>query len=109
MLRPGKLYVNTTLRLTINFRNDDGDDVDPATVTFRLRSPCGVESTYVYGSDSEVTKSSVGDYAAEIVPDEAGRWFYRWQTTGSGTALATEGDFLIQDSQFFDGCFTDYV
>lgn len=109
MLRPGKLYVNTTLRLTINFKDDDGDDVDPSTVTFRLMSPGGVESTYVYETDSEVTKQSVGDYAAEIVPDTAGRWFYRWQTTGSGTALATEGDFLIQDSPFFDGVFTDYI
>ncbi len=101
MLRPGKLYVNTTVRININFQDEDGVDVDPATVTFKTLSPSCVEATYVYLTDTAVGKSSVGDYFADVVPDEAGRWSYRWVTTGTGTATAFEGAFLVQDSAFF--------
>lgn len=107
-LAPGRYFVNTSMRLTAHFENDAGTDVDPSTVTFRLMSPCGVESSYVYGTDSEVGKSSVGDYYADFVPDEAGRWFYRWESTGTGTTIAHEGNFLIQASPFYDSPFTGY-
>lgn len=99
-LTPGRLYADTTLQITTAFRDADGVLVDPTTVTFETISPCGGTASYVYGTDDEVTKSATGRYAAEIVPDEPGRWFYRWVTTGSGTAIVIEGDFLIQDSPF---------
>jgi hypothetical protein len=102
MLAPGKLYPGTQIDLTINLQNAAEADVDPATLTFKLMSPDGVETTYVYGTDAEITKQSVGDYTARITPDKAGRWHYRWITTGSGTVLASEGDFLVQRSVFVD-------
>lgn len=108
VMRPGRLYVNTLVRLEANFRNDEGTDVDPTTVAIRVLSPSKVETTYTYGTDAEVTKSSVGDYAADITPDESGRWHFRWQTTGSGTTLAFEGDFIVQASPFYDDL-TDYA
>lgn len=100
MLTPGKIYVNTGLRLTEIFRDLDGDLVDPSTVTFKTFSPCCVQHSYVYGTDSEVIRVSAGKYAADIQPDEVGRWRWRWETTGTGTLFAVEGDFLIQDSPF---------
>jgi hypothetical protein len=107
-LAPGKYYVNTVMRLTSHFENDAGTDVDPSTVTFKLRSPSGVETSLVYGTDSDIGKSSVGDYYADFTPDEAGRWFYRWESTGTGTTIATEGNFLIQYSPFYDTFGSDY-
>ena len=101
MLTPGKYYINTVMRLTVNFQNDSAADVDPTTVTFKTMSPSGTETSYVYLTDSEIQKESVGDYYADITPDEAGRWFFRWVTTGTGTTIAIEGDFLVQDSAFF--------
>jgi hypothetical protein len=98
MLAPGKNYVETTLRLTATFRDSSGDLVDPTTVTFETYSPCGNLTTYVYNTDSEVTRSAAGRYAAEIEPDEVGRWRFRWKTTTPGHT--DEGDFLIQDSPF---------
>lgn len=101
-LRPGKYYVNTTMRIEAIFTEDDGDYVDPTTVTFKTMSPTLVEATYVYGTDDEMQRLSAGRYAADIVPDESGRWRYRWITTGTGKAITLEGDFLIQSSVFVD-------
>ena len=108
-LRPGKYYVNTTLRITIDFIDDDGDDVDPTTVTFKTRSPAAVEATYVYGTDDEMQRLSAGHYSADIVPDESGRWQYRWESTGTGKAITKEGTFSIQASTFYDDADIGYA
>jgi len=102
MRTPGKFYVNTVMRLEATFENDDGTAVDPDTVKFRTYAPSGATATYTYGDDDEVQRESTGNYTADITPDEAGRWHYRWETTGTGTTIALESDFLIQESAFFD-------
>ena len=101
MLTPGKYYVNTSMRLTMAFEDENGNDVDPTTVTFKTMSPGGAETTYVYLTSAALLRASEGHYTVDIVPDEAGRWFFRWVTTGTGTTIAIEGDFLVQDSPFF--------
>lgn len=108
MLAPGKNYINTEIRLTASFVDSDGDAVDPDTVTFKTYSPQGLVASYVYGTDSEVQKASTGNYTADVTPDKAGRWHFRWETTGTGTVLALEGDFIIQRSPFFDCVDTGY-
>lgn len=104
VMAPGKHYVNSVKRLTINFRDENGDDVDPPAVLIKVMSPCGTLTTYTYGEDSEIAKSSVGDYYADIVPNEAGRWHFRWESSGDGTTydLAEEGSFPVQVSRFYD-------
>jgi len=108
VLEPGKIYVETELRLTASFTDSDGDPVDPDTVTFKTCSPSGNKAAYVFGTDSEVQKASVGNYTADIVPDKAGRWHFRWETTGTGKAVKLEGDFVVKKSAFFDDPLTDY-
>ncbi len=98
-LAPGKHYVNSPIRLRINFTDDDGNDYDPETVTFKTLDPCMVEATYEYGTDTEVTRIDSGNYAADITPDSGGRWLFRWQTTNG--VIALEGEFLVQDSAFY--------
>ena len=105
---PGKHYVNSPVYIPVNFRDADSDDVDPTTVAIRVMSPSGTDTTYTYGTDAEVGKSSVGDYYADITPTESGRWHYRWQTTGTGVAIAIEGTFLVQASAFYDGVWRAY-
>ena len=102
MLAPGRNHINSPIQISLNLQTNAGVDVDPTTLTFKTWSPCGVTTTYVYGTDSEVSKSSVGDYDAVFTPDESGRWFYRWEATGTGTTIAKEGDFLVQASPFYD-------
>ncbi len=99
-LYPGRIYPETSLRLTVTFADDNGDAVDPATVTFSTYSPSGSLTNYVYGTDSEVGKSAVGNYYADIAPDESGRWHFRWKTTGAGTSLVDQGNFIVQASPF---------
>ena len=108
MLSPGRYWPETAIRLTVTFTDSNGDAVDPTTVTFETYSPCRTTSTYVYGTDSEVGKSAVGNYYADIEPGEPGRWHYRWKTTGSGTTIRKQGTFIIQDSKFVDPCLPDY-
>jgi hypothetical protein len=108
MLEPGIIYVETELRLTAAFTDSDGTAIDPDTVTFSIFSPSGGETAYVYGTDDEVQKASTGNYTADVVPDEAGRWHFRWKTTGTGTRIALEGDFIVRRSAFFDDNLTDY-
>lgn len=107
--RPGKNYVNSPLRLAINLQDSDGNDTDPATVSLRLLSPFGVETIYVYLTDDELQKTDAGDYTCDVTPDQAGRWHYRWETTGTGTEIKEEGDFLVQYSPFYDTWSSDYA
>ncbi len=101
-LRPGKYYINSPLRLTSAFMDDAGDNITPDTVTFKTMSPSGVAASYVFLTDDEVQQLDDDSFAADITPDEAGRWRFRWETTGTGMTFATEGDFLVMASDFYD-------
>ena len=99
---PGENYVNAPLRLTATFQDDSGAAVDPDTVVIRTYSPSGVATTYTLGEDDEVQMLEAGYYSADITHDEAGRWHFRWQSTGTGETAVQEGDFLVQASAFYD-------
>jgi hypothetical protein len=107
MLTPGRNYVNTTVRLAINFQDDDGNDIDPATVTLKTCSPSGVKATYGYPSGA-IIRLNLGDFYYELVPTESGRWAYRWESTGTGSAIAIEDNVLVHPSPFYDDPYPDY-
>lgn len=73
--------------------------VDPGGVTFKIKSPLGVTTTYVYGVDAEVVKDSTGNYHVDYEPDRQGVWSVRWQGTVSNKS-AEESEFQIVESQF---------
>lgn len=104
MLIPGRIYVNTTVRVPVNYQNDQGENIDPDTITFRLIGPDGDVVTKVYGTDAEIAKTGTGDYYIDVMPDVAGRWHYRWDSTGTNMASAVEGNFVVQRSAFYDDC-----
>lgn len=113
MLAPGKIWPGTSLRIEVSFTDEDGVAIDPATVTFMTIDPCCGQTTYVYLTDAAVGKSGTGNYYADItIPtnDSAGRWGYRWSTTGASTTIADEGNFIVQRSKFFDNdcCYGGY-
>lgn len=103
MLIPGRTYVNDTKRIAINYQDDDGVDVDPDGVTFKLMSPRGTITTYVYGTDAELVRLNTGDYHVDVTPTESGRWHWRWISTGTGKATATEGTLVVQWSEIVEG------
>jgi hypothetical protein len=102
VLKPGRYYPGSPIRLTVNFTNEAGTATDPTTVTFKTWAPSGLANAYVYQTDAEVGKSAVGSYYADITPDEFGQWLIRWETTGTGTTFATEDRFNINYSPAFD-------
>lgn len=82
------------------FQDADGTAFDPQVVRFKVKSPGGTTVTYVYGTDSEVTKSATGDYTCTIDVDTAGVWTYRIegeQSDGENRG-ADEGYFEVLDS-----------
>lgn len=60
--------------------------LDPGVVNLSVKTPAAVVTTYVYGTDPEIVKDSVGNYHADIDANEAGTWHYRWWSTGNGQA-----------------------
>lgn len=101
MLIPGKIIQGTTIRVAANFQNSADADVDPSTVTFRLMSPWGNETSYVYGTDAELVKQDTGDFYVDVTMTEAGRYTYRWETTGTNQNLVTEGTYVVTASPFY--------
>lgn len=108
MLDPGLIYVEQEVRFDATFTNSSGVAADPDTVKFRAMSPSAVETALEYGSDAAVQKTATGKYTADFTPDEAGQWWYRWETTGTGLKTAIEGHFNVQHSPFFDPPYRAY-
>lgn len=109
MIRNGRLSPGTTFPLRISFLDEDGEPVDPDTVTLKLKSPRHVITTYVFGTDAELERESTGVYTINVVPNRAGRWSFRWETTGSGTSIVQEDSFIVMASPFVDDCYArDY-
>jgi hypothetical protein len=86
-------------RLEGTFTNSAGTAIDPTAVSFKVKDPSGNIDTYVYGTNPEVVKEGTGVYYADIEADEAGTWYYRYFSTGTGQA-AGEGSFEVAASQF---------
>lgn len=107
MLKNGRTYPGNPMQLSVNLADNAGNPIDPDTVAFALMGPCGRKTLLTYGTDSEISRASAGIYTADIVPDKAGRWSFRWETTGP--QFANEGNFIVLTSPFFDNCCEDYV
>lgn len=82
------------LRVSASFTDEDGDPVDPTTVTVKAKIGTTVTS-YVYGADSEVVKDETGEYHADLDLDTSGIWWVRVESTGTGQAAA-ESSFRVK-------------
>lgn len=92
--------VGDVVRLLVTFTNSvDDSAVDPATVTARVKSPVGVKTAYVYGTDVELVKVGTGNYRLDIEPAIQGVWRYRFEGTGTYKS-AGEASFEIVESVF---------
>lgn len=109
-MTPGRYYIHSNIRLTINYQDSSETDVDPTVVLCKTLSPSGVETTYTYGSSDGIGRDNTGDYYLDFAPNESGRWHFRWESSGDGTTydLAEEGNFLVQHSAFYDGTYRAY-
>jgi hypothetical protein len=72
-----------------------GTASNPTAVKFLYKDPSGTTTTLVYGTDAALVNDSAGHYHVDIDCDEAGTWYYRWESTGTGQA-AEEGRFVVR-------------
>ena len=80
--------IGDRVTVTAAFVNDADAAVDPTTVTFHQQMPDGTITSYVYGTDAEVTKSSTGNYTFKRTATQAGTHVVR--CVGTGAAIAAE-------------------
>lgn len=102
MLRPGRIYFGTTVRLTAHWTDDEDNNLDPDTVVLQTWSPSGAEATYTYLTDDNVIRADEGQYTADVTASETGRWRYRWGAVEGAQSLYIEGQFLVQASPWGD-------
>lgn len=87
------------IRVIATFREADTRAlIDPDAVFLSVLSPAGVLTTYEYGVGVDIVNDSVGIYHSDISADEAGRYYYRWWSTGDGQA-ATEKYFDVLEAE----------
>ena len=89
--------VGDRVRISTTVLNSAGTATDPTTLTFKIVTPAGVTTTYVYGTDAELVKASTGNYYVDYTTPTYGRFPYRWVATGNVTQ-ATEGTLVVRKS-----------
>ena len=96
-----KLYDRSQIvRIDGAFTYINGTAADPSAIMLTVLSPSGVTSSYTYGSSPDtIDKASVGNYYADVLADESGDWYYKWEGTGLNSAV-DEGQFMVSPDRF---------
>lgn len=94
-----QLIRGESARLTCTFRTTAGALQDPSAVRFLYRDPAGAVTTWVYGTNAQLQRLSLGVFLVEIALPSAGAWYWRWEGSGSLVA-ASEGAFVVAQGQF---------
>jgi hypothetical protein len=92
------VFPNTTIQIIGRFYTFAGVLVDPATVTFTLRTPAGTETDYV---SPAVVKQAVGVYSLDYTVAGGGNYTYR--ITGDNPDVTIQGVIPVQVSAFTNG------
>lgn len=76
-----------------------GTATNPTAVTCKVKKPGVSATTYTYGTDSELTRPSTGNYELALSVDYdstyVGEWYYQWRGTGTCQAVE-EGMFIVR-------------
>lgn len=91
--------VGDVVRIQAAFDNAASVPVDPGVVTFKIKTPAGTTTTYVYGTDAAVVKTGTGRYYVDYVATMEGRHEVRYAGTVSNIA-AGESHFFVAESMF---------
>lgn len=83
------------VRVQTTFSDIDGNATDPGAIYFKFTDPSGNATTYTYGADAELVKSTTGVYYVDVDCDEAGVFRWRFYSTGAGQA-ADQGVFVAE-------------
>jgi hypothetical protein len=95
-------YVDDTILLKLEVREEeDGPLVDPGTIEVLIKRTGDTgETTYVYGVDSSLTRTSTGLYVMTFVPSVKGRYRYIWRTVSESRVTSIPGTFAVDALPF---------
>jgi hypothetical protein len=99
----GSFSVGAQPAFTVTIRDDLGFTADSGTITWETRSADGVEESYTFGVDSEVSRVSVGVYRFQHPRLRAAdaNTTRRVRASSSGVVVtATEATFTVAPSAF---------
>lgn len=83
-----KITSGETVKFSTIVSNLETALVDPAGgIKFLIKSPAGITSTYIYGTNIELTKDSVGKYSINLILSTVGVYKYRWETGTPSVAI----------------------
>lgn len=77
--------IGDVVRITGSF-TQSGVALDPTTVKLDVKTPDGVVTTYVYGTDAALVRTAQGQYRLDFLVAQSGAHWYRWLSTGTGAA-----------------------
>ena len=78
--------VGDKLRISAQFKRDR-ILTDPTAITFKYRAPSDQTTrVFVFGTNAELVKESVGRYYFDLAFSEGGVWKIRYESTGAVTS-----------------------
>lgn len=95
-----KLGSRRTLQVTV--RDEHGELIDPAELTFTMTTPDAQVTTYLYGTDIQVVRDSLGVYSVSWLCNKLGRHSAEFVAAGNISARVSE-EFLVQAAEVQTG------
>lgn len=92
-------YPTTRARVEVEIRNFSNVYTDPTQLVFTIEEPDGTHTSYTWGIDSEIVRSSAGRFYIDWDADQVGQHKYIWQANGAIQA-AIGGSFNIKEPNF---------
>ena len=88
------------VRVSITFKNNAVPPVvaDPTTVSLKVETPDGTETTYTYAA-AQITRTSTGLFRKDIPTTAIGTWSFQWIGVGV-VDQAADGQFFVTASSF---------
>jgi hypothetical protein len=99
MTIPNHYDIGDEVTVAAEFKSPSGSFIDPTTVSFKIKDPAGVVTVYVYLTNGQLVRDSLGKYHVNVDAATVGKYYYRFFSTGSGKAAA-EGSFVVDRSNF---------
>lgn len=83
-------FQGSQVRVMATFENNLHALADPSVITARLKTPAGVTTVYIYQTNVELVRASLGIYYVDLLVNAAGVWSYRFEGTGTVTAASQD-------------------
>jgi hypothetical protein len=92
-------YPNTRARIDCQIKNLSNAYTDPTQLIFKIEEPDGVETSYTWGIDAALVRTSAGRFYVDWDSTKSGVHKYQWQANGAIQA-SFGGSFNISEPNF---------